>query len=244
LDTGTSKKCDQSDTSLQMNHLSAKLMGQDNAPHFSHLHKTEQTLIVPKLLGLTGRSDFAPEEYAQAATIFHRLLAGEEERHLPKDRFLTLRNFICQMGAMPVAWAQVKTIVGVACSYLEMTVHDHHQFLAALKAEGFAVNSWMEKVSRLTGHGHRFDSARARTEHRFEPQLHLVNDRADEELYGPNYFFVHWDAQSVYARRGWLFGRIAAGRTHAHQTATPQQVEEYLARITPCHDQHFEDTLA
>jgi hypothetical protein len=72
----------------------------------------------------------------------------------------------------------------------------------------------------------------------------LVNDRADEEAYGPNYFFVHWDAQSVYARRGGLLGRIAAGRTHKHQTATPQQVEEYLQRVAACQKQRFQDNLA
>ena len=165
-------------------------------------------------------------------TQLHELL--QALLHVPDDaersaaQWLTLRNFIRQVRAIPNAWAQIETIVGVAVSYLEIRVYDGDEFLRTLKAHGYAVNSWMERVSRWAGHGHRFDSARALTEHRYEPQLHFVNDRADEEAYGSNYFFVHWDAQSVYATRGSLLSRIAAGRTHAHQTATPEEVDEYL----------------
>jgi hypothetical protein len=148
------------------------------------------------------------------------------------ERQLTLQNFIRQVSAIPDAWEQIETIIGVAVSYLEIRVFDHQEFLGVLETHGYAVNSWMERVSRWVGHGHRFDSARALTEHRFEPQLHFVNDRADEEAYGPNYFFVHWDAQSVYSTNGSLFSRIAAGRTHAHHVATPEEVNEYLNRLT------------
>ena len=156
------------------------------------------------------------------------MLLTENQSRDPADKYLTLQNFVRQLGQIPAAWEQVNSLIGVAQSYLEMTVGDHRQFLAALKVAGYAVNSWMEKVSRWVGHGHRFDSARARTEHRFEPQLHLVNDRADEPAFGPNYFFVHWDAQSVFAKRSGLLSRVAAGRTHKHQTATPQAVKAYL----------------
>lgn len=202
----------------------------DDFNFFSRLKIEEQQLITPKLIGNFDSLAHSPEQYLQAQTIFHRLILDDSQPELHFDRFLTLRNFVRQVGAIPAAWNQIRSFIGVSRSYLEMTVHDHQDFLFVLRAEGFAVNSWMEKVSRFAGHGHRFDSARARTEYRHDPQLHLVNDRADEEDYGPNYFFVHWDAQSVYARQGSLLGRIVAGRTHAYLTASPKEVDEYLNR--------------
>lgn len=195
--------------------------------------------MLPKLLGIEPQESFTTDEIAQAAEQFHRLMQLENQSVTPEDKFLTLRNFLHQLNAIPAAWRQVQRVLGVARSYLEMTVYDHQEFLRVLKAEGYAVNSWMEKVSRWAGHGHRFDSARAPTESRFDPQLHLVNDRADEAAYGPNYFFVHWDAESVYAKRGWLLGRIAAGRTHAYATASPQAVAAYLARHPDQTEFHF-----
>lgn len=178
---------------------------------------------------LIGKKLLRQAELVTDADHLHELLSAllpDAEGRAPQ--WLTLRNFVRQVSAIPTAWEQIETIVGVAVSYLEIRVYDCDEFLQTLKIHGYAVNSWMERVSRWAGHGHRFDSARALTEHRYEPQLHFVNDRADEDDYGPNYFFVHWDAQSVFAKRGGLIGRIAAGRTHAHQTATPQQVDEYL----------------
>ena len=195
--------------------------------YFFQLRTAEQQLIVPKLL---AQADAAADN-SHVIGLLHKLLHTADNPEQSANKLLTLRNFIRQVNAIPNGWEQIETIVGVAQSYLEITVFDCAEFLRVLKAQGFAVNSWMEKVSRWVGHGHRFDSARALTEYRHEPQLHFVNDRADEEAYGPNYFFVHWDAQSVYAQRGWLLGRLAAGRTHAHQTATPQEVKAYLERL-------------
>ncbi len=198
--------------------------------YFFHLQAEEQQLITPKLL---LRADPAADD-ALVIGLLHELIHTADDLEQSANKLLTLRNFMRQVSAIPNAWQQIETIVGVAHSYLEFTVFDCGEFLRVLKANDYAVNSWMEKVSRWVGHGHRFDSARALTEQRHDPQLHFVNDRADEAAYGPNYFFVHWDAQSVYARRGSLLGRIAAGRTHAHQCATPQQVEAYLNRVEAC----------
>jgi hypothetical protein len=198
--------------------------------YFSQLRAPEQQLIALKFLP-------SAEHVAKGASMIawlHELIHVPGDLTQSANKFLTLRNFIRQASAIPQAWEQIETIVGVAVSYLEIRVFDRDEFLRALQAHGYSVNSWMEKVSRWVGHGHRFDSARALTEYRHDPQLHFVNDRADEEAYGPNYFFVHWDAQSVYARRGSLIGRIMAGRTHAHQCATPQQVEEYLNGLETC----------
>lgn len=191
------------------------------------LRPEDHLLIGKKIM---WQPDSVPDE-SRLSLLLHELIyvPNDEERSL--NQLLTLRNFVRQINTIPNAWDQIETIVGVSISYLEIRVYDCDEFLRTLKVHGYAVNSWMEKVSRWVGHGHRFDSARALTEHRHEPQLHFVNDRADEEAYGPNYFFVHWDAQSVYAKRGWMLGRIAAGRTHAHHSATPQEVDAYLSGL-------------
>ena len=206
--------------------MEATEKSREETKFFSRLKMEEQQLLAPKLLRVAAPESITSTALQQAHAIFHDLILMDGQRR--EERFLTLRNFVRQVGAMPVVWRHVNSFIGIGRSYLELTVHDHQGFLSSLKAEGFAVNSWMEKVSRWAGHGHRFDSARARTEHRFEPQLHLVNDRADEADYGPNYFFVHWDAQSVYANRSGLLSRIAAGRTHKHHTASPEEVAAYL----------------
>lgn len=198
--------------------------------YYFHLRADEQQLIVPKLLPRTEQGT----DDTRVIDLLHELIHTPDDLERSANKLLTLRNFIRQVSAIPQAWEQIEAFVGVAPSYLEITVYDCQEFLRVLRAHGYAVNSWMEKVSRLVGHGHRFDSARALTEHRHDPQLHFVNDRADEEAYGPHYFFVHWDAQSVYATHGSLLSRIAAGRTHAHHSATPQQVDEYLNRLETC----------
>lgn len=201
---------------------------------------TRQTIwdLRPEDYLLIGKKFLWHAETAQdeihLGSLLRDLLHIPDDEVRSHDRLLTLRNFTRQVQTIPNAWPQIEAIIGVAVSYLEIRVHNHHEFLRTLKGHRYAVNSWMEKVSRWVGHGHRFDSARALTEHRYEPQLHFVNDRADEDAYGPNYFFVHWDAQSVYAKRGGLLGRIAAGRTHVHQVATPQEVEAYLNRLEAC----------
>jgi hypothetical protein len=202
----------------------------NHEPYFFQLRAAEQRLITPKLLRQSNES----ADDSRAAALLHELIHTSDDPAQRVNRLLTLRNFIRQVSAIPQAWEQIETIVGVAISYLEIRVFNSQEFLRVLEAHGYAVNSWMERVSRWVGHGHRFDSARALTSHRFEPQLHFVNDRADEEAYGPNYFFVHWDAQSVYSTNGSMFSRIAAGRTHAHQSATPQDVDEYLNDLEAC----------
>lgn len=201
--------------------------------YFSQLPEVEKNLLALKFRSTSPMNSVE----AHMETAVQALIHVQEDTDLSAKRFLTLRNFIRQVSTMPEAWEQVAVIVGVAISYLEIRVHDCDSFLHILRVNGYAVNSWMERVSRLVGQGHRFDSARALTEHRHDPQLHFVNDRADEESYGPNYFFVHWDAQSVFAIRGSLLGRIVAGRTHKHSCASPQQVDEYLNRILTCDNQ-------
>lgn len=195
---------------------------------WDELTRAEQEKFAHKMLPEAERRRVTSRAHARA--IFSELIIVAGHAQATADRFLTLRCFIAQTSANQHAWAQLHTIIGVGRCYLEFTVHDRDRFLAALKEDGYAVNSWMERVGRLFCKYHRFDNARARTVSRFDPQLHFCNDRADEEYYGPNYFSTPWDAQSVYARHSSLVSRIPAALSHARHPATPEQVREYLRR--------------
>lgn len=195
---------------------------------WDELTRDEKEKFAQKMLPEAERWPSAHEARAQA--IFSELVFVAGQAQATADRFLTLRCFIAQTSAEHRIWEQLHTIIGIGRCYLEFTVHDRDRFLAALKADGYAVNSWMERIGRLFCKYHRFDNARARTDYRFDPQLHFCNDRSDEEHYGPNYFAAHWDAQSVYARRSSLVSRIPAALSHARHPATPEQVREYLRR--------------
>ncbi len=196
--------------------------------YWARLSKNEIQLLLPKLLLSSDKKHFSAIELYQAKTVFWNLIKEEGSLERTEDKFLTLRNFTRQVSTSSEAWHCIYRFIGISSSYLELRVNDCDQFLAALKRERYAVNSWHDKIAKLVGKGHRFDSARALTENRFQPQLHFVNDRADEEAYGRNYFFVHWDAQSVYARKGGLISKFAASQTHAKFGADPREVKRML----------------
>ncbi len=196
--------------------------------YWSRLSDHDIQLLLPKLLISQPKKYFSPTEFNQAKAAFLNLITEEGSLERTEDKFLTLRNFTRQVGQSIEIWNWIKRFIGVSSSYLELRVTDCDQFLAALRRERYAVNSWHDKIAKWVGKGHRFDSARALTEERFQPQLHFVNDRADEEDYGRNYFFVHWDAQSVYAKKGGLMSKFAASQTHAKYGADPKEVASYL----------------
>ncbi len=196
--------------------------------YWRRLSDHDKKLLIPQLLLSEQKKHFSPLEINQAKDVFWNLIEEEGSLERTEDKFLTLRNFTRQVGSSPEAWRCIYRFIGISSSYLELCVDDCDRFLAALKRERFAVNSWHDKIAKLVGKGHPFDSARALTENRFQPQLHFVNDRADEEAYGRNYFFVHWDAQSVYARKGGLISKFAASQTHAKFGAEPKNVAKYL----------------
>ncbi len=198
---------------------------------WSQLTKNDKKLLLPVLLRQSLSDEFHLEHETLAHAELMRLIYYPDNRGTDEEKLLTIQNLVQQLGAIPDAWSQMREIIGVAVGYLEIRVHDRDEFLRALKAERFAINSWMEKVGKFFGHGHRFDSARALTRHRHEPQLHFVNDRADESDYGPNYFFVHWDAQSVHASHSSLLSKIPAGLTHRHMMASPHEVAAYLEKM-------------
>lgn len=189
----------------------------------------EKAKVALKLLP-AARGPQADGDDPRVVALFGALVVVAGNGRATADRALTLRNFVAETSADPAVWAQIRTVIGVGRCYLELTVHDRRQFLAALRDAGYAVNSWMERIGRRFSKYHRFDNARARTCYRFDPQLHFCNDRADEPEYGPEYFSAHWDAQSVYARHSSLLSRVPAALSHARHPASPEQVRAYLRR--------------
>lgn len=197
---------------------------------WAELTDFEKEIFSAKLLPEEDSQSNFPLDDPRAIAVFAALIVVPDYQQATQDRFLTLRNFFIQTHADQTVWAQIRTVIGVGRCYLELTVHDRTEFLEALRDAGYAVNTWMEKVGQRFHKYHRFDNARALTDHRFDPQLHFSNDRADEPEYGPNYFAAHWDAQSVYARHSSLISRIPAALSHAKNPATPEQVQKYLIR--------------
>lgn len=198
---------------------------------WSQLSANDKKMLIELLVSSTPAPDNQLEMDFHARAVLSRLIDYPGNRGTDEEKLLTIRNLVRQLSLIPRALPQLRAIIGVAAGYLEIRVHDRDEFLSALKAQRFAINSWMEKVGKIFGHGHRFDSARALTRHRHDPQLHFVNDRADEPEYGPNYFFVHWDAQSVHTTHSFFLSKIPAGLTHRHRTASPQEVAAYLEKL-------------
>ena len=198
---------------------------------WSHFSTNEKQIITTVLIRQTWSGDLLQDGETLASAALLRLISYPDNRGTDEEKLLTIRNLVQQLSLIPEALSHLQEIIGVAVGYLEIRVHDRNEFLRVLKAGKFAINSWMEKVGKIFGHGHRFGSARALTRHRHEPQLHFVNDRADESDYGPNYFFVHWDAQSVHASHGFFLAKIPAGLTHRHRTASPYEVAAYLEKL-------------
>jgi hypothetical protein len=196
--------------------------------YWSRLSDHDKKLLIPKLILSEPKKYFSPLEINQAKDVFWNLIEEEGSRERTEDKFLTLRNFTRQVGKSEASWHCIIRFIGVSRSYLELRVHDCDEFLGVLRREKYAVNSWHDRIAKLVGKGHPFDSARALTENRFQPQLHFVNDRGDEEGYGRNYFFVHWDAQSVYARKGGFISKFAASQTHEKFGADPRDVKKML----------------
>jgi hypothetical protein len=205
--------------------------------NLSHL---EQRLLAPKLIAITDEEESPTENLRRAGEAFDRgildmFAAFPESVEEISARILTVRNFMAQTGAYrnsPI-WQQIARIYGFRKSYAELTVHDRDELLRILQAAGYRI------INELPWSIHRFDSVRAVTTFADEPSLHFANDRADEEGYGPNYFFVHWDATSVCfcESRGWWrwipgarwIEKLRAGLHHKKGFAAPDEVQGYLA---------------
>ncbi len=199
------------------------------------LGEIEHRTLTPKLLGLgeeTPVTDWLLE--AARERFDHFVLEfqpdGSPHHQAILDRILTAQNFLAQTRA--TVWQYVRELKGIRRSYLELTVWNRDEFLRVLKESEFIVNR--EPFWSI----HRFDSARAVTDYSHQPSLHFANDRADEDAYGPEYFFVHWDQTSAWFRRSlWpvrhlpgarLAEQLYAAARHRSGCACPQKVREYL----------------
>jgi hypothetical protein len=191
-----------------------------------YLTDEQQRLMLPKLAGKATE----PIAAAMIEERFHALLAPCATQQEVADSLLTLENFIAGTGGYSDSplWRQIAAFRGVRRSYLELLVHDRDTLLQVLAEQNYVINR--EPFWTI----HKFDSARARTRYAHEPSLHFANDRADEDGYGPNYFFVHWDATSCWFEKSrWWVGarqleRLHAALQHWRGCACPQQVRAYL----------------
>jgi hypothetical protein len=205
---------------------------------WSLLGEDEQLMLASKLMGLDVDVQSSDQLLEAASERFNHFVIeygpdGEVNPQAVNTNVLTTRNFIAQAGGdHSVIWRQVAEIKGIRRSYLELTVWDRDEFLRVLVESDFVVNR--EPFWSI----HKFDSARAVTDYSYQPSLHFANDRADEDNYGPNYFFVHWDKTSCWFRRSnWLVRRLPGARAaeqlyaaahHRFGCACPQMVSEYL----------------
>lgn len=185
------------------------------------------------LLGADAKDPVAPEARFSEVLFDDSERAAMDAAHT-EDRLLTLRNLMTQMraGEPGSLWGEVSSIRGIRRSYVELLVVDRDRLIERLRNQEYVINR--EPFWSI----HRFDSARAVTAYSDEPSLHFANDRADEPGYGVNYFFVHWDATSVWfrlARRGRGFlarikfvERLRSALRHKSGFADPETVQLYL----------------
>lgn len=197
------------------------------------LSEHERLILAPKL------TDETDQRLEAAGERFRHLVCEEALRHITsprtlQDRILTAQNFMLQAGAFgnSALWQQIASFKGFRRSHLEVTVKSRDEFLRVLAGSGFVVNC--EPFWSI----HKFDSARAITEYSQEPSLHFANDRADENGYGPNYFFVHWDRTSCWFKESrwpikrWpgarAVERLTAAIQHRFGCACPVEVSSYV----------------
>lgn len=212
------------------------------------LTKKERELIEPKLDRLKGES-------FQGA--FDRLVQGENQQEISVNT-LSLINFVDVVGRNAHAWAQVSTITRVEfqgsnpvtkqeqSSVIAFKVSHKEEFLKALGATGYHVNTLIEKArirvgtvrhnlrtfikAVVTGRpptitrlpSHPYDNARQPTRRIFDPQLHIYNENGDND------FQAHWDVGS--SNTGTPVIDPIGGVWHGY-FASPQEVAKHFTRI-------------
>jgi hypothetical protein len=188
------------------------------------------------------------ETFRQA---FSRLVSAADQITTAAN-IQSVRNFIAQAGGTQNsnAWQQSTAITKVTpgaadllepvadssrreSSHLEVRVADKNKFFDALKSDPinkFTVNSIGDALmKRVRASWHRFDNARARTDYRTDPQLHYMNDLSEDKNYGPNYFFVHWNATSSNGSKSTVIGDARGALAHGPM-AKIGDVTNYLRR--------------
>ena len=212
------------------------------------LTKKERLLIEAKLHRLEG------ESYQDA---FDRLVQGKNAQEAGVNT-QSLINFVDALGRDAPAWEQVSTITRVEfqgpnpktnqmqSSVIAFEVCDKEEFLKALRATGYHVNTLTEKArigvgtvkrnfrafikAAITGRppkitrppSHRFDNARQPTRRIFDPQLHIYNENGDRDFQG------HWDLGS--SNTGNRVLDPIGGVWHGY-FASPHEVAKHLTRI-------------
>jgi len=212
---------------------------------WQHLSRLEQSILAPKLIDLTNKQTVEDSDLETAGDLFNRIsveTAAGDDALDPKafaPHILTARNLMAQCGAYRKSplWDMITRIHGFRKSYIELSVKDRDGLLEHLRGLDFVINR------EVFWSIHKHDSARARTSTSGDPSLHFANDRAKEANYGQNYFFVHWDATSVWfgkARGFWKWipgGRLLeglfAGLRHKQGFAAPDDVETLIAQAYP-----------
>jgi hypothetical protein len=198
---------------------------------------------------LEGKLELREGETFQEA--FSRLVSGADEVSTSAN-IQSVRNFIAQSGGTKNSdtWQQITAITKVTpgaadlfepvedssrreSSHIEVKVADKYKFFEALKSDPvnrFTVNSIADAMVKVVGASwHRFDNARARTDYRTDPQLHYMNDLSEDPNYGPNHFFVHWDATSSNGSRSTIIGDARGALAHGPM-AKIENVTHYLRR--------------
>jgi hypothetical protein len=208
----------------------------------------ERELIEARLDRVNG------ESYQDA---FGRLVQGKDLQETSVNTE-SLINFVDAVGSNAQAWAQVSTIMRVLfqgpnpktkraqSSVIAFKVRDKEEFLKALRATGYHVNTHLERArirastvrrnlkafikAAVTGRpptitrlpSHRFDNARQPTRCIWDPQLHIYNE------FGDNDFQAHWDVGSSNTGRRIIdpIGAVSHG-----YFASPEDVAKHLTRI-------------
>ncbi|MEW6734022.1 MAG: hypothetical protein AB1489_22030, partial [Acidobacteriota bacterium] len=189
-----------------MSNLTAVCINDESPWH--QLSEKQQRVVITKLVSVNDATHPCQTElnYAQERfnTIINETILQEKGSLDPqaiRRAVLNLENLLAGAGAFDNSrvWQQIGSIDKIWAGLVELTILDRSAFLNALKSEGYAVNHRLERLVRLlTGYGHPNDSARKISDSPRDYSLHFAND----DIHRPNTYFVHWDATSVFFRRG------------------------------------------
>ena len=210
---------------------------------FESLTADERKALAPKLV---ANGETAKDAFDHLVTVI-----GDATATAANIR--SVQNFIAQAGGLKntETWQHITSIVKVNASpvrdikepvaeperrpssTIEIRVNKKDKFLAALQRDPinkFRVNALTDAGLKAIGaSGHPYDNARAQTTYRSDPQLHYANDKSEDKNFGPNYFFVHWDACSSKGSKSTIVGDARGGLAHG-PSATIANVNEYLKR--------------
>jgi hypothetical protein len=186
-----------------------------------------------------------------------RLVQGDNAEETAVN-LQSLINFVDALAAHPRCWEQVSSISGILyqglnpntqqlqSSVITFRVRDKEEFLKALQAVGYDVNTLIERVRIRAGKvrrnfktiikaairgrrptittlpSHPYDNARQPTRRIRDPQLHIYNEFGDTD------FWAHWDVGSSNTGKR-IIDPIGAA-WHGY-FASPDEVAKRLERL-------------